>query len=136
MDPDLLNDLEDLEGDLIIKETQEESSDSEAMVETDQALLDSIKKAKDVRTVAKLYHSKQLKDILDNLNYYTNSPNVLLRTDGPIEEDPQYKLIVQANDLTSEIDHEMNIIDKVNIIYSLSSLFKIIMMFGFQNYIH
>ena len=31
---------------------------------------------------------------------------------GPVEQDPEYKLIVEANNLTVEIDNEINVIHK------------------------
>lgn len=32
---------------------------------------------------------------------------------GPVEEDPEYKLIVQANNLTVDIDNEILVVHKV-----------------------
>jgi hypothetical protein len=32
---------------------------------------------------------------------------------GPVEEDPEYKLIVQANNLTVDIDSEILVVHKV-----------------------
>ena len=34
---------------------------------------------------------------------------------GPVEEDPEYKLIVHANNLTVDIDNEIMVVHKVNI---------------------
>jgi U4/U6 small nuclear ribonucleoprotein PRP31 len=34
---------------------------------------------------------------------------------GPVEEDPEYKLIVQANNLTVDIDNEILVVHKVKI---------------------
>lgn len=40
---------------------------------------------------------------------------------GPVEEDPEYKLIVQANNLTVDIDNEILVVHKVKnlLLYNL-----------------
>ena len=32
---------------------------------------------------------------------------------GPIEEDPEYSLIVSSNNLAAEVDHEISLVHKV-----------------------
>jgi hypothetical protein len=32
---------------------------------------------------------------------------------GPVEEDPEYRLIVQSNNLAVELDHEISLVHKV-----------------------
>lgn len=64
-----------------------------------------------VRNIAKLIDSIQLKEINKKIEYYKKYPRNNDLT-GPVEEDDEYKLIVEANNLTVEIDNEINIIHK------------------------
>ena len=62
-----------------------------------------------VRSVAKLKDSVELEKILSEIEYYSSRPkrNAVA---GPVEADPEYKLIVDANNMTVEIDNEINVI--------------------------
>ena len=90
---DLLDDLEDLDGDEIVSYEQhndnvmsldaiddggesEEEDIAQDAEEADRLLLESIKRAEDVHTVAKLYGSKQLNDVLEVKKVFRQrSPN-------------------------------------------------------------
>ncbi|CAG8725369.1 14613_t:CDS:2, partial [Funneliformis mosseae] len=60
-----------------------------------------MKSVKDVRKVAKLLGSRQMREVL---TVNTNRSQQIM---GPVVEDPEYKLIVQANNLTVDIDNEI-----------------------------
>lgn len=64
-----------------------------------------------VRNIAKLRDSEELTNVLKQVEKYAKQK----RKDkvlGPVEMDPEYQLIVQANNLTVEIDNEINVIHK------------------------
>ncbi|KAG9334297.1 hypothetical protein JZ751_008279 [Albula glossodonta] len=63
-----------------------------------------------VTSIAKLRHSKPFAEIMDKIAQYVG--NQRKNTEGPVEADPEYRLIVAANNLTVEIDNELNIIHK------------------------
>uniref|UniRef100_A0A8C6T208 U4/U6 small nuclear ribonucleoprotein Prp31 n=1 Tax=Neogobius melanostomus TaxID=47308 RepID=A0A8C6T208_9GOBI len=64
-------------------------------------------KAESVTSIAKLRNSKQFSEIVDKISAYIGK-----QLAGPVESDPEYRLIVAANNLTVEIDNELNIIHK------------------------
>jgi len=66
-----------------------------------------------VRNVAKLLDSQSLKQVTEKIEMYQFG-GVVQRGEivGPVEQDPEYKLIVEANNLTVEIDNEINVIHK------------------------
>lgn len=103
---ELLADLEEAaeEGDVDFRENEEDIE--EAMETTDNFDLDS----KSVKSVAKLKDSKQLNDVLSGIEKFSNQPRDQVL--GPVEVDPEYQLIVEANNLMAEIDNEVNIIHK------------------------
>lgn len=66
-----------------------------------------------VRNIAKLLDSIQLKRVVDKISIYQNhetKPKDELG--GSVENNPEYMLIVEANNLTVEIDNEINVIHK------------------------
>ena len=103
---ELLADLEEAaeEGDVDFRD--HDDGIEEAMETTDSLDSDS----KSVKSVAKLKDSKQLNDVLSGIENFSNQPRD--KVFGPVEVDPEYQLIVEANNLTAEIDNEVNIIHK------------------------
>lgn len=68
-------------------------------------------KKNSVRNIAKLRDSEELAEVMKKVEHYSKQK----RKDsaaGPVEYDPEYQLIVQANNLTVEIDNEINVIHK------------------------
>ncbi|KAG7250208.1 hypothetical protein CRUP_025412, partial [Coryphaenoides rupestris] len=63
-----------------------------------------------VTSIAKLRNSKQFSEITDKIKIYVGKQRK--NSEGPVESDPEYRLIVAANNLTVEIDNELNIIHK------------------------
>ena len=79
-------------------------------------LLESLNKntSKSVRSIAKLLDSEQLTSITASIEFFQHEAQKSIRTEitGPVEQDPEYKLIVDANNITVEIDSEINVIHK------------------------
>ncbi|CAH3159842.1 unnamed protein product [Pocillopora meandrina] len=103
---ELLADLEEAaeEGDVDFRDNEdgiEEAMEISGSIDTD---------SKSVKSVAKLKDSKQLNDVLSGIEEFGNQTRD--RVFGPVEVDPEYQLIVEANNLTAEIDNEVNIIHK------------------------
>ena len=65
-----------------------------------------------VKSVAKLSDSDKLKDTLKQMGSFLENPRTRDSVFGPVEYDPEYKLIVEANNLTVEIDNETNLINQ------------------------
>uniref|UniRef100_A0A671K9U5 U4/U6 small nuclear ribonucleoprotein Prp31 n=1 Tax=Sinocyclocheilus anshuiensis TaxID=1608454 RepID=A0A671K9U5_9TELE len=65
-----------------------------------------------VTSIAKLRHSKPFAEIIDKIGHYVGNQRKNSEVSGPVEADPEYRLIVAANNLTVEIDNELNIIHK------------------------
>lgn len=69
-----------------------------------------------IKLIAKLLDSNRLKSITERIQFYQAKENdaSTKRAEivGPVEQDPEYKLIVEANNLTVEIDTEINVIHK------------------------
>lgn len=67
----------------------------------------------DVKSVAKLLEGKRLNETLEQIKYYEKNPTDMTATGGPIEENPEYALIVTANNLSVEVDNELLMVHKV-----------------------
>lgn len=103
---ELLADLDAIEDDEV-DANQDEENIAEAM-EMDELPTDS----KSVKTIAKLRDSDEFKNTLQQMDHFLENPRSRDTVLGPVEEDPEYRLIVSANNLTVEIDNETNIINK------------------------
>ncbi|PVD38332.1 hypothetical protein C0Q70_00944 [Pomacea canaliculata] len=92
------------------EEVEQSDEDMEAEVaDIDEASLTTAKSANTVRNVAKLLDSKELAQIMNNMKQYSSQPR-REAVAGPVEADPEYRLIVDANNMTVEIDNEINVI--------------------------
>uniref|UniRef100_A0A4W6D2U4 U4/U6 small nuclear ribonucleoprotein Prp31 n=1 Tax=Lates calcarifer TaxID=8187 RepID=A0A4W6D2U4_LATCA len=120
---ELLADLEEAgdEGeDGLYPEGEEGESDGEATQGRTEGGLEDIpeemevdySKAESVTSIAKLRNSKQFSEIIDKISAYIGKQRKNSEVSGPVEADPEYRLIVAANNLTVEIDNELNIIHK------------------------
>lgn len=65
-----------------------------------------------VKAIAKLLDSEKLKSVMNRIAIYQEQERQRVEIKGTVEQDPEYKLIVEANNLTVEIDTEINIIHK------------------------
>ncbi|XP_012684655.1 U4/U6 small nuclear ribonucleoprotein Prp31 [Clupea harengus] len=68
--------------------------------------------AESVTSIAKLRHSKPFSEITEKITEYVGKQRMNSEVSGPVESDPEYRLIVAANNLTVEIDNDLNIIHK------------------------
>uniref|UniRef100_A0A2R5LN05 U4/U6 small nuclear ribonucleoprotein Prp31 n=1 Tax=Ornithodoros turicata TaxID=34597 RepID=A0A2R5LN05_9ACAR len=105
---ELLADLEDA-GDL--EEDQLYQQDSTIQEVEDVLPMEVDTKAKSIRAIAKLRDSEQLARVMNEIK----SRSVAGRKEevmGPVEADPEYQLIVEANNLAVEVTNEINIIHK------------------------
>ncbi|CAK9783880.1 putative Pre-mRNA splicing factor [Cutaneotrichosporon oleaginosum] len=67
----------------------------------------------DVSKVAKLMSGTKLKEVLEDIGRYTAKPtDMSSSTGGPLEENPEYHLVVTANNLSVEVDNEMLLVQK------------------------
>ncbi|KIR32948.1 U4/U6 small nuclear ribonucleoprotein PRP31 [Cryptococcus deuterogattii MMRL2647] len=71
-----------------------------------------MKGVEDVKKVAKLAGSQKLQDILADIAKYTESPTDMSSSAGPLEENPEYHLVVTANNMSVEVDNEILIVHK------------------------
>lgn len=105
---ELLADLEDDDEDITdFKEELQDEDIKPSMLELEQ-----IPRAHTIYEVAKLQNSDTLKNVMakiDEFSAIVRKPNELI---GPVEADPEYLLIVEANNLAAEIDSETNTIHK------------------------
>ena len=61
-----------------------------------------------MKDVAKLFRSARLKDAMDEIEKYSSSKQHEKEDlQGPVEADPEYILIVEANNLAAQIDEEL-----------------------------
>jgi U4/U6 small nuclear ribonucleoprotein PRP31 len=106
---ELLADLEEIAEDGDANE-EADAEDRKGDEDGDLMELDGVD-ADSIRSIAKLRDGQQLKRVLEQIDHYVENPREE-ELHGPVEADPEYKLIVEANNLAVEIDHELHIIHK------------------------
>ena len=111
-----LDDLEDIDDQNVNLKEDNEIEDVamvEELNENDKAILANYSTTSDsVRHIAKLIDSDQLKNIISKIENYRMNPRSRATIIGHVEQDDEYKLIVEANNLTVEIDNEINVVHK------------------------
>lgn len=105
-------DLEDLdeqeEAEFYNEHVKQEPMEGVAEEEKMPQVTDS---SQSVRQIAKLMESEKLQSIITRIEFYQSSaPRTMIV--GPVEQDPEYKLIVDANNITVEVDTEISLIHK------------------------
>uniref|UniRef100_A0A8D1GRS6 U4/U6 small nuclear ribonucleoprotein Prp31 n=1 Tax=Sus scrofa TaxID=9823 RepID=A0A8D1GRS6_PIG len=65
-----------------------------------------------VKSIAKLWDSKMFAEIMLKIEEYISKQADAAEVMGPVEAAPEYPVIVDANNLTVEIENELNIIHK------------------------
>ncbi|KAF0540266.1 Nop domain-containing protein [Gigaspora margarita] len=100
--------------DVTMRDLEEVEDDEMADFEEEKQIISEIemKNVMDVRKIAKLLGSRQMKDVLMKIGQLKNTNRIHVQIMGPVEEDPEYKLIVQANNLTVDIDSEILVVHK------------------------
>lgn len=71
-----------------------------------------------IRELCKLHDSKELTNILKQIDHYIEHPRKPNEMIGNVESDPEYQLIVEANSTAVEIDNEICKLVIDNFIYS------------------
>lgn len=69
-------------------------------------------KVNSVRDLCRLHGSPKLKQILEDISVYANKPRKASEMIGNLESDPEYQLIVEANNVAVDIDNEVSLINK------------------------
>ena len=82
-----------------------EELDADEVEETD------LTDVEDVSAVAKLLGSKRLTEVLTDIVKYTASPTDM-SAGGVLEENPEYSLVVTANNMSVEVDNEILLVHK------------------------
>ena len=109
---ELMADLEDDEEDLEIPEVKEEVDMETDDVKPTKLELQQTPINQTIHDVAKLDKSEELLNIMNKIEKFSKrvrKPHELL---GPVEADPEYLLIVDANNFAAQIDGELGVIHK------------------------
>lgn len=64
-------------------------------------------KVSSVRELAKLRDSEQLQKVMSQIEKHSKVPRKSADIVGPVESDPEYQLIVEANNMAVDIDNEI-----------------------------
>lgn len=64
-------------------------------------------KVSSVRELAKLRDSEQLQKVISQIEKHSKVPRKSADIVGPVECDPEYQLIVEANNMAVDIDNEI-----------------------------
>ena len=110
---ELMADLEDDEEDLEIPEIKQEDDMDTEDVKPSKLELEQVPKGHTIFDVAQLHKSEELGQIMRKIEKFSTrvrKPHELL---GPVEADPEYLLIVDANNLAAQVDNELSVIHKV-----------------------
>lgn len=65
-----------------------------------------------VREICTLRDSERLQSIIQQVEAYTSKSRMCADIAGAVEQDPEYQLIVEANNIAADIDHEIAAIHK------------------------
>lgn len=120
MDQDLLNDLEELGEDEFEEDIEEEEQEeNQEFANPEDNLMESLLKQNNslkttsIASMTKTFHSKAFSDILDKIQVFLREERNEFYNSGPVEQDPEYELIVEANTITVELIHEISMVSKV-----------------------
>ncbi|CAG9861885.1 unnamed protein product [Phyllotreta striolata] len=103
------NDYDDLEKPMDMEnniEVKEEKEDIDFLPEFDTTQINS------VREICKLRDSEKLQNIINQIEMFGNKIRKSIEIIGPVESDPEYQLIVEANNLAQDIDNEIITVHK------------------------
>ncbi|KAK9880076.1 hypothetical protein WA026_008587 [Henosepilachna vigintioctopunctata] len=111
---ELLADLEgndDQEFDVNMEEEQAETEEKPNIKDFEKFEQDTTQ-IKSVRELCKLRDSERLSNVIEMIEEYRNKTRKGLSIVGPVESDPEYQLIVEANNVAAEVDNEIATIHK------------------------
>lgn len=110
---ELLNDFEDGEEEELLATEIQSRENSAKDAFTEEFKVPLAKPAlRSVRQVAKLWDSQKLRGIKDLIDKYAAKLRKAEELQGPVEGDPEYKLIVEANNINVDIEDEIGTIHK------------------------
>ncbi|OCF36359.1 U4/U6 small nuclear ribonucleoprotein PRP31 [Kwoniella heveanensis BCC8398] len=126
----------DLDNDIRVKREPEEDDDDDGMtledgtsavgyvpeggvrpadeLDADEVEQTDMAGVEDISNVAKLITGKKLKEVLADIAKYTDAPTDMSSSGsgGPLEENPEYTLVVTANNISVEVDNENLLVHK------------------------
>jgi len=106
---ELLADLEDDEEEMPdIKEEEMEEMD----IKPTKLELEMVPTVHSLEEVAQLITSSRLQNILSQMEKFAARPRKPQELIGPVEADPEYLLIVEANNIAADVDNELGVIHK------------------------
>ncbi len=111
MDDDLLADLEDLGEDEVFEEEEEDLEESTSEMENRDELDGSL------ASLTKVFRSQKIVKVQSQIEGFIEKGRSKFYNSGPVESDPEYQTIVEANYLTVEIIHEIGNVTKVGDLY-------------------
>ncbi|KAJ3338339.1 U4/U6 small nuclear ribonucleoprotein Prp31 [Gonapodya sp. JEL0774] len=88
-----------------------ELNDAEAKRRLDAEIEKKLMGADDVKSVAKLLSSRNYSEIMKKIEYFRSVPRSQTII-GPVEEDPEYKVIIAANNIVGDIESEILLVHK------------------------
>lgn len=116
---ELLADLEDDndEADLedLIKAENANAGENGAEEQVEQPLLERMDidvNVASIRDLCKLRDSSRLSTVLKQIDHYVKNPRKSSDLLGSVEQDPEYQLIVESNNIAVDIDNEISLIHK------------------------
>ncbi|KAJ2665301.1 U4/U6-U5 snRNP complex subunit prp31 [Coemansia sp. RSA 1200] len=90
-----------------------EASNSGAINEDHEQLISKLATSSgDIRKIAKVRHSRELRTLLADITSSQSVPVESLRIVGRIEDDPEYKLVLRANEVSSQIAGEILVVHR------------------------
>ncbi|KAF5292598.1 hypothetical protein FQA39_LY13931 [Lamprigera yunnana] len=103
------NDQDDLEELMDVDETTDAKEEQPSII---IPVSEDTTQIKSVRELCKLWNSEKLRSIMDQIKSYGYKPRKATEIAGPVEADPEYQLIVEANNIAADIDSEIATVHK------------------------
>lgn len=112
MDSDLFDDLDELGEEEFQEEEELNQNNTQEPDFLESLMVQNNTKTTNIADLTKIFRSFQLAEILDKIKVYMSKERNEFHNCGPAESDPEYNTIVQANNITAELIHEITIITK------------------------
>jgi len=111
---ELLADLEEMEhgGDHMNDEEMPSAPKTSEKEANEEYFAVPLPKTITLDDVCKLKNSQRLKNVLEEIEKYSSLKRETEDIQGPLEADPEYQLIVEANNLAVEIDNDISAVHK------------------------
>ncbi|KAJ9596391.1 hypothetical protein L9F63_012599 [Diploptera punctata] len=109
---ELLADLEDQDQDDIKEQYLENAKALDINPNSIIMPMEEDIKITSIREIAKLRDSERLHNIMNQIDDYSKRPRRAEDIVGPVEADPEYQLIVEANNVAVDVDNEIAVIHR------------------------